>query len=87
VLVVTISMLLAPLSFIVHRALERWLERTKPPEFDLIDGPGNPVIIAGYGRYGQIVRASCAWGFPSPDRGKLPAGRFRAPFRRQGVLQ
>ena len=56
VLVVTVSMLLAPLSFIVHeRLLERWLERTKPPEFDLIDGPGNPVIIAGYGRYGQIV--------------------------------
>ena len=56
VLAVTISMLLAPLSFIAHeRLLERWLERTKPPEFDVIDGPGNPVIIAGYGRYGQIV--------------------------------
>src|ERR1700675_5053254 len=56
VLAVTISMLLAPLSFIVHeRLLERWLARTAPPEFDLIDGPGNPVIIAGYGRYGQIV--------------------------------
>jgi monovalent cation:proton antiporter-2 (CPA2) family protein len=56
VLAVTISMLFAPLSFIVHeRLLERWLERTKAPEFDLIEGPGNPVIIAGYGRYGQIV--------------------------------
>ncbi len=56
VLAVTISMLLAPLSFIAHeRLLQRWLERTQPPEFDLIDGPGNPVIIAGYGRYGQIV--------------------------------
>jgi glutathione-regulated potassium-efflux system ancillary protein KefC/glutathione-regulated potassium-efflux system protein KefB len=56
VLAVTISMLLAPLSFVVHeRLLRRWLERTQPPEFDLIDGPGNPVIIAGYGRYGQIV--------------------------------
>jgi len=56
ILVVTISMLLAPLSFVVHeRLLERWIERRKPPEFDLIDGPGNPVIIAGYGRYGQIV--------------------------------
>ncbi|MEP6942152.1 MAG: monovalent cation:proton antiporter-2 (CPA2) family protein [Betaproteobacteria bacterium] len=56
VLAVTISMLLAPLSFIAHeRFLQRWLERTQPPEFDLIDGPGNPVIIAGYGRYGQIV--------------------------------
>lgn len=56
VLAVTISMLLAPLSFTLHeRMLKRWLERRKPPEFDLIDGPGNPVIIAGYGRYGQIV--------------------------------
>jgi len=56
VLAVTISMLLAPLSFVVHeQLLARWLERKKPPEFDLIDGPGNPVIIAGYGRYGQII--------------------------------
>ena len=56
VLAVTISMLIAPLSFIVHeRMLSRWLERRRPPEFDTIDGPGNPVIIAGYGRYGQIV--------------------------------
>ncbi len=56
VLAVTISMLLAPLSFVVHeRLLTRWLERRKPPDFDVIDGPGNPVIIAGYGRYGQIV--------------------------------
>ena len=56
VLAVTISMLFAPISFVVHeRLLERWLERKKPPEFDLIEGPGNPVIIAGYGRYGQIV--------------------------------
>lgn len=56
VLVVTVSMLLAPLTFSVHeRLLERWLERTHEPEFDVIDGPGNPVIIAGYGRFGQIV--------------------------------
>ena len=56
VLAVTVSMLVAPLSFAAHeRLLKRWLERRKPPEFDLIDGPGNPVIIAGYGRYGQIV--------------------------------
>jgi monovalent cation:proton antiporter-2 (CPA2) family protein len=56
VLAVTISMLLAPLSFMAHeRLVKRRLERMTPPEFDLIDGPGNPVIIAGYGRYGQIV--------------------------------
>jgi glutathione-regulated potassium-efflux system ancillary protein KefC/glutathione-regulated potassium-efflux system protein KefB len=56
VLAVTISMLLAPLTFVAHeRMLERWLARRKDPEFDMIDGTGNPVIIAGYGRYGQIV--------------------------------
>lgn len=56
VLVVTMSMLLAPLCFAAHeRMLLRWQERRKEPEFDVIDTPGNPVIIAGYGRYGQIV--------------------------------
>jgi monovalent cation:proton antiporter-2 (CPA2) family protein len=56
VLTVTISMLLAPFSFMLHEhLLQRWAERKKPPEFDLINGPGSPVIIAGYGRYGQIV--------------------------------
>jgi monovalent cation:proton antiporter-2 (CPA2) family protein len=56
ILVVTISMLLAPGMFALHeRLLSRWLERTAPPEFDTIDEPANPVIIAGYGRYGQIV--------------------------------
>ena len=55
VMVVTISMLLAPLSFIVHdRLLRRWLERTSP-RVRHHRRPGNPVIIAGYGRYGQIV--------------------------------
>ncbi|MCX7153730.1 MAG: monovalent cation:proton antiporter-2 (CPA2) family protein [Proteobacteria bacterium] len=55
VLVVTLSMLLAPPLFALH---ERWLARRlaeAQPEFDVIDGPGNPVIIAGYGRVGQIV--------------------------------
>lgn len=56
ILVVTISMLLAPGVFALHeRLLARWLERTAPPEYDTIDGPASPVIIAGYGRYGQIV--------------------------------
>ena len=56
VLIVTVSMLLAPAVFAAHRrALAAWQERTAPPEFDTIDEPGNPVIIAGYGRFGQIV--------------------------------
>jgi monovalent cation:proton antiporter-2 (CPA2) family protein len=56
ILVVTISMLLAPGLFALHEnLLTRWLERTAPPEYDTIDGPASPVIIAGFGRYGQIV--------------------------------
>ena len=56
ILVVTISMLLAPGLFALHeQLLTRWLDRTAPPEYDVIDGPANPVIIAGFGRYGQIV--------------------------------
>ena len=55
-LVVTVSMLLAPLVFVTQdRLIDRWLDRGEAPEFDSIDGPGNPVIIAGYGRMGQIV--------------------------------
>jgi glutathione-regulated potassium-efflux system ancillary protein KefC/glutathione-regulated potassium-efflux system protein KefB len=56
VVAVTMSMLLAPLAIEAHeRALARWLERHAAPEFDTISGPGNPVIIAGYGRIGQVV--------------------------------
>jgi glutathione-regulated potassium-efflux system protein KefB len=56
VVVVTISMLLSPPAFALHdRLLARWLDRHAAPEFDAITGPGNPVIIAGYGRVGQIL--------------------------------
>jgi len=56
VMAVTVSMLLAPPLFALHRRVsEAWRQRTAPPEFDTIDEPGNPVIIAGYGRFGQIV--------------------------------
>jgi glutathione-regulated potassium-efflux system ancillary protein KefC/glutathione-regulated potassium-efflux system protein KefB len=56
ILAVTVSMLASPPLFVVHdRLLARWRERRAPPEFDTIDEPANPVIIAGYGRVGQIV--------------------------------
>ncbi len=55
-LVVTVSMLISPLTFYLHeQVLQRWLERVREPEFDVIDTPAAPVIIAGYGRFGQIV--------------------------------
>jgi len=56
VVAVTVSMLLSPPLFELHeRLLARWIEGHAAPEFDAITGPGNPVIIAGYGRVGQIV--------------------------------
>ena len=56
-LAVALTMVLAPLLWILNdRVLEPWLARDiKPPPFDRIDDPGTPVIIAGYGRVGQIV--------------------------------
>ena len=56
IMAVTVSLLLAPLLMVAHdRLLTRWLDRTSIPEYDVIGGPGNPVIIAGFGRVGQIV--------------------------------
>jgi glutathione-regulated potassium-efflux system protein KefB len=56
IMAVTVSLLLAPLLMSAHDSLmTRWLERTATPEYDVIDGPANPVIIAGFGRVGQIV--------------------------------
>ncbi len=56
-LAVALTMVLAPLLWIVNdRVLTPWLTPGKePPPFDRIDDPGTPVIIAGYGRVGQIV--------------------------------
>ena len=56
VVVVTVSMLISPPAFALQdKVLARWRERHAAPEFDTITGPGNPVIIAGYGRVGQIL--------------------------------
>jgi glutathione-regulated potassium-efflux system ancillary protein KefC/glutathione-regulated potassium-efflux system protein KefB len=54
VLAVTLSMMLSPLMLIAHEALIR---RQTPPEtpFDAIDEQDIQVIIAGLGRFGQIV--------------------------------
>jgi monovalent cation:proton antiporter-2 (CPA2) family protein len=56
VLAVTVSMLLAPVIFAIQdRIVDPWLAQRSEPEFDVIDGPASPVIIAGYGRIGQVV--------------------------------
>jgi len=55
ILAVTLSMLLGPLLLIAAEALsERWFAAPAPP-FDAIDEQDTPVIIAGFGRFGQIV--------------------------------
>jgi len=54
VLSVTLSMMLAPLLLIAHDALSRRLAPSAPP-YDDFDERDPPVLIAGFGRIGQIV--------------------------------
>ncbi|MBS0580196.1 MAG: cation:proton antiporter [Proteobacteria bacterium] len=55
ILAVTLSMMLGPLLLLAYEAVQRnWLTPAKPA-FDPIDEPDSPVIIAGFGRFGQIV--------------------------------
>lgn len=52
-LVVALSMALTPLCLVLH---DRFLVKTKPKrEADTIEPEGAPVIIAGFGRFGQII--------------------------------
>ena len=57
ILVVVLSMMMTPLLIIAY---ERWLRplfatSIAPPDDTRIDEDDNPVIIAGFGRFGQIV--------------------------------
>jgi len=55
-LVVSLSMAATPLLFLFNeRLLRPWLDGQERPVFDRIDEPGTPVIIAGFGRVGQII--------------------------------
>jgi glutathione-regulated potassium-efflux system ancillary protein KefC/glutathione-regulated potassium-efflux system protein KefB len=55
VLAVTLSMMLGPLVLIAHDIVEtRWLAEPAKP-YDDIDDRDSPVIIAGFGRFGQII--------------------------------
>ncbi|MBL9040095.1 MAG: cation:proton antiporter [Myxococcales bacterium] len=56
VVAVTVSMILTPLSFLLNeRVLTRWFRKEERREFDTISDHENPVVIAGFGRVGQIV--------------------------------
>ena len=55
ILAVTLSMMLGPLLLMAHDIVEkRWLADPAKP-FDDIEDRETPVIIAGFGRFGQIV--------------------------------
>jgi len=56
VIVVTISMALTPLAFAFNDVLlAKWLKKRAEEKFDEIEESGNRVIIAGFGRVGQIT--------------------------------
>jgi glutathione-regulated potassium-efflux system ancillary protein KefC/glutathione-regulated potassium-efflux system protein KefB len=54
VLAVTLSMMLSPLMLIAHEALIR-SQAPPEPAYDAIDPQDSAVIVAGFGRFGQIV--------------------------------
>ena len=56
IVAVTVSMLLAPLLFVLEaRVLAPRFDRAPPRAFDTIDAHQGHVVVAGYGRVGQIV--------------------------------
>ena len=55
VVVVTLSLVLSPMLMALHGWLEQRLEGDQPPEYDSIESEEPPVLIAGFGRFGQIV--------------------------------
>ena len=56
VVVVTLSMAATPLALAVNDTLSRWLHKSEAEEqFETIDAGDSQVIIAGFGRVGQIV--------------------------------
>lgn len=57
VVVVVLTMMLTPLLIIVyeHWVRPRFVDCVSPPEDDAIETEPNPVIVAGYGRFGQVV--------------------------------
>jgi voltage-gated potassium channel Kch len=55
VMVVTLSMAVTPVLFIVYDRWVKFAAKSDSRPFDAIEDHGAPVIIAGFGRFGQIV--------------------------------
>ncbi|MDH3429390.1 MAG: monovalent cation:proton antiporter-2 (CPA2) family protein [Gammaproteobacteria bacterium] len=55
ILAVAISMLLTPFAYVINEVLGKTMGSKADPEYDTPDNPNNDVIIAGFGRVGQIA--------------------------------
>ncbi len=55
ILAVAVSMLLTPIAYLLSERLTGKLEKQEAQDFDEIDDGHQPVIIAGFGRVGQIA--------------------------------
>ena len=90
VIVVTISMIVSPLLLSLHtNVIEPRLAKAGQREFDRVESQDSRVIIAGFGRVGQIVGRVLRMRRHPVHRARVErrAGRLRAPLRQQGVLR
>ena len=55
ILAVAISMLLTPIVYLLNEIFVSRIAREKTPEYDQMEDQQHAVIIAGFGRFGQIV--------------------------------
>jgi monovalent cation:proton antiporter-2 (CPA2) family protein len=55
ILAVAVSMLMTPIAFLINEHLTDKMSNKVEPAYDDFDGGHNLVIIAGFGRFGQIV--------------------------------
>jgi monovalent cation:proton antiporter-2 (CPA2) family protein len=55
ILAVAVSMLMTPIAFLINERLTDKMSDKVEPAYDEFDGGHNLVIIAGFGRFGQIV--------------------------------
>jgi len=80
---------ISPPAFALQDRLPRSVARAPAaPEFDTIAGPGNPVIIAGYGRVGQILsRVPAHVRHPVHRAGSEYQQVVSSGVRQQGVLR
>ena len=55
ILAVAVSMMLTPVVYLLNQQFVSRMEKDEAPEYDQMEGQQHAVIIAGFGRFGQIV--------------------------------